>query len=154
MAKPMHFKSVRAYRAALNAMLAKALRGEIPMREVRDAAMVAKTASEMLIAENMMARQGIRDEQPVHHLGAHGGAEPINPIRAIQRRTIRVKKKDANGNDVVEERLDTTETVSARDIDGDDLELLIQVGEAEPYHLPTVDDLELLDDRTVGIDEL
>lgn len=86
-AKPVQrIRSVRAYRRILDELLQQARRGEIPWREVNQAAAALKVASEAMMAENLLANAGVKDnEVGTHELGDDGGLEDYAPHKKAKR---------------------------------------------------------------------
>ena len=96
-AKPVQrIRSTRAYRRILDELIQQARRGEIPWREVNNAASAVKVAAEALMAENLMKDAGISDAENTddHVLGTDGGLEDFAPHKKgrVYRKKTKVRK--------------------------------------------------------------
>lgn len=87
------FASIRAYRRALDQVIAWALLGKMNTRAAQEMAQTIRTASELLMSEHILTASGKMDIEPEHMDGDHGGA-PILPTDApdyiettVERRT-------------------------------------------------------------------
>lgn len=112
-------RSIRGYRRRIDELFKKAANGEISWGNARSGAAMAREAAEMLTAENLLALQGVVDQEVVHELGPDGGLETgIGPITPHKRKKVTVRKGvDKNGNEV-------DETTVAYESDGEDPALL------------------------------
>lgn len=87
------FVSLRAYRRALDQVIAWALLGKLSTRSAQELAQTIRIASELMMSEHILTASGKADVEPEHLDGEHGGA-PVLPKDApdyvettVERRT-------------------------------------------------------------------
>lgn len=87
------FVSLRAYRRALDQVIAWALLGKMSTRAAQELAQTIRIASELMMSEHILTASGRGDIEPEHLDGEHGGA-PVMPTEApeyiettVERRT-------------------------------------------------------------------
>lgn len=106
------FRSLRAYRLYLDRVAVQCYEGQRPMSDLAKAAVFVKTASEVFIAENHLARAGLDKEYDNHELGTDGGLGDTMVPRNFVEKTIRRKTGITKTGAEVEE---TTGTVRGTD---------------------------------------
>lgn len=109
-----YFRSLRAYRLYLDRVAVQCYEGMRPMGDLAKAAVFVKTATEVFIAENQLARAGLDEEYGQHPMGPDGGLGDTLAPRNFVEKTIRRKTGITKTGAEIEE---TTATVSG----GDDL---------------------------------
>lgn len=87
----MRFRSVRAYRRALDKVLREALAGQRPMEDVQKAAAACKAGSELFMAEQLLARAGGDVEAGEHPMGEDGGVALPHRAKNFRRKKVTVK---------------------------------------------------------------
>ena len=97
-------RSVRGYRRRADELFAKALRGEISWGNARSGAAILQASAELMMAENLLAIRGVKDEEVQHSLGANGGLEGAmgKLVPHVRKKVTKKVGTDKNGNDVEE----------------------------------------------------
>jgi hypothetical protein len=90
-ASQFRFRSIRGYRRALERIMVEAAMGVRPMSDITAFAAGTKAASEMFLAEKMLAKQGLDCEVPDHPLGDAGGEDVMPPSSTYVKRKLVVK---------------------------------------------------------------
>ena len=85
MPRKVRRKSVRGYRRTLDELIEQARRGNVPWTDVSSASSAIKTATEMLMAENLMKTQGVVDAEPEDHALGEDGGVAYHPNRRGKR---------------------------------------------------------------------
>ena len=92
------FSSLRAYRRALDQVIAWALLGKMGTKQAQEIATTIRIASEVLMSEHILTATGRADVEPAHMDGDHGGA-PIMPTAAPDHVTASVERRVGIGQD-------------------------------------------------------
>lgn len=114
--------SIRAYRRLNDRVLWLAMRGQIAPRDAKSMADMIKASAEMMMAERLLAAQGIEDTETPHVLGDDGGA--ILPTHIIPHQEITVRREKGIGPD------------------GNEIDKTIVERKGGPGLLPDLDELE------------
>ncbi len=118
-------RSVRGYRRRLDALTAQAMRGEIPVGDLKAYAVATKAGAEMLMAEQLLAHSAGGDREVEDHpLGEAGGFDGDQRAVIHKRKKIRVKRGiDKRGQQIdeksieVETSLDDGEALATAEIE-------------------------------------
>ncbi len=85
-------RSVRGYRTRLDLLIAQAMRGEIPVGDLKAYAAAIKSGAEMLMVEQLLSHTAGGDKEVEDHpLGEAGGLEGPQKAAVHKRKKIRVK---------------------------------------------------------------
>ena len=104
----VRMRSVRGYRTRLDMLTAQAMRGEIPVGDLRSYAAAIRSGAEMLMAEQLLSHTAGGDREAEDHpLGDAGGLEGDQKAVAHKRKKIKVKKGvDKRGNRIDEKSIE------------------------------------------------
>lgn len=116
----MRFRSVRAYRRALDKVLREALAGHRPMEDVQKIAAACKAGSELFMAEQLLARAGGDLEAGEHPMGEDGGVDLPHRAQNFRRKKITVKSGvNKHGARVDEKSVQIETGADDREAEGD-----------------------------------
>lgn len=94
-------RSIRAYRATIDRVVRWVMLGKISPKDGKAMADILRTGAEMLMAERLLAAQGIEDVEGQHILGPDGGADVPTDFIPHQEITVRREKGiGPDGNEV------------------------------------------------------
>lgn len=113
----VRMRSVRGYRTRLDLLIAQAMRGEIPVGDLRSYAAAIKAGAEMLMTEQLLSHSAGGDQEVGDHpLGDAGGLEGDQKAVVHKRKKVKVKKGvDKRGNRIDEVSVEVE--TSADDLD-------------------------------------
>ncbi len=88
----VRMRSVRGYRTRLDLLTAQAMRGEIPVGDLKSYAAAIKAGAEMLMTEQLLSHSAGGDQEVEDHpLGDTGGLEGDQRAVVHKRKKIRVR---------------------------------------------------------------